>query len=178
MYSNLQTNLVGPKLNFYKSNNLYHSDFNNLNFFENSRFWVFKKYFFTNQQLSNTVVEYSLPLSTTTPKHSNLTDYTNSSLNLNLTSIKTLQYLNNNLTPSLLSTVGVSTGNQPNYLPKGTNPTTLNINLSNLDIVSGVNTNFFYTLTSNPQNQSLGLGYFTNSKNNTTINSSGIKFTN
>jgi len=177
---NLQTNSLNTKLPYYKVGNLYQSNFRNLNFFENSRFWVFKKYFFTNQQLSNTVVEYNKPLTINNLPNNSLLPYTNAGLNLSYSSIKIAQHINNNFSPSLMSNTG-STRPALVTAQDVTNVHGVNLNLSNLDVISGLNINFLYTLTSNPQDKTTNLTYFSSSINTgKTINvvTDGITFKN
>jgi hypothetical protein len=59
-FSNLSGNIFSKDdftLNHLQSNNLRQSFFKNINYFENSRLWLFKKYFFTNNQTQNLISE-------------------------------------------------------------------------------------------------------------------------
>jgi hypothetical protein len=144
-------NLISNNL---KSNNLLSSNFLNINFFENSRFWLFKKYFFTNNQNINLTKEVATfnryfykntVVNTPNYKHGTLF---NSGLYVN-----SLYFLSKNtLTPSLsiLKTNQFLSSYEEEYiLPKSTN---LRLNTPLLDIFSGNYINFIYSLTSNPQN--------------------------
>ena len=175
--NSLSGNLSKHGINFNKLLNLTQSNFQNLNFFENSRFWVFKKYFFSNQQSSNATYEYPLfngrnsVFSKTYPNSVNL------NYHLNLTNTQLLNNLSNNLSPSV-NTYNTNLKNL--YVrPK----TSLNIKLPNLDILNGLNINFFYIITSNPQSNNSNINYYTNpidsstSGNSLRIDHTGVKFT-
>ena len=144
LLNNFTTNTDNHSLN---SKNFNKPNFSNLNFFENSRYWVFKKYFFTNQQLFNGLV--TNPLRKQTNVNNNLS-YVNTVLTLT-NADNSWGSLSTNLTPSLVTT----NNTQPLTMPKPENTQTktfVNVNTANLDIFAGKNINFFATLTSNPQN--------------------------
>lgn len=182
--NNLSSNLLTigtDNNNFLNQNHLRQSNFNNLNFFENSRLWVFKKYFFTNQQAHNLVTDNPIFLGNT----ANLVnvkgyDYTNLNFTTNIYTSNTLSLTNNNLTPSLV--YNNSLLNAESY-GGVINLGSTNLNLNNLDIISGSNTGFLFLLTSNPQDTPNSQNYFSNLKYTTTSNPSpllkceDIKFT-
>jgi len=131
---------------YLNSSNFNKPNFTNLNFFENSRYWLFKKYFFTNQQLFNTLVVTPSKSQSVVNKPS---PYTNTLLTLNA-AYGSWGTPNNNLHPS-------TTPARPTPLtkiaPASTNTQTfLSINTTNLDVFMGKNTVFFAIVTSNPQN--------------------------
>jgi hypothetical protein len=145
-------NLLSNVDNFFNSTNtlkthqITNSYFNNLNFFENSRLWLMKKYFFTNNINNNIVYEL--------PKYSHYGIFTSNSkdkriptkLMFNLGLYKTsLGYLTKStLSPSLNSIDGsvlLTTSTVPYNL--------LNVTTPNLDIFNSNTNQFFFLLTSN-----------------------------
>jgi hypothetical protein len=176
----LSNNLLSPNLintPFLNQKSINNSNFNNLNFFENSRLWVFKKYFFTNQQASNTIVDY--PSILTNLDFSNTqNNYGNLNFNVSLSSSSTNSLITNTLTPSLFSKNLIK--NTSTY---STSTTNTNLNLNNLDVISGSNTSFLFLITSNPQDSPNSQNYFSNLKVNTSLSSpdnfkyNDVKFT-
>merc|ERR1711862_362104 len=67
-FNNLSNQIFKKKIDkpFLQLNKLQQSEFINLNFFENSRLWLFKKYFFNNNQNQNLVIESPKNLLTST----------------------------------------------------------------------------------------------------------------
>ena len=179
-FNNLSNNLLSPNLintPFLNQKSINNSNFNNLNFFENSRLWVFKKYFFTNQQASNTIVDY--PSILTNLDFSNTqNNYGNLNFNVSLSSSSTNSLITNTLTPSLFSKNLIK--NTSTY---STSTTNTNLNLNNLDVISGSNTSFLFLITSNPQDSPNSQNYFSNLKVNTSLSSpdnfkyNDVKFT-
>jgi hypothetical protein len=183
--NNLSNSLLSPnKLssNFLNQNHLSQSNFNNLNFFENSRLWVFKKYFFTNQQAHNLVVDYPTSLDKQTGFAANSqTSYSNLNFTTNMSTNNTTPLTNNNFTPSLSPNSNLT--NNLFYGVGTPNTTNSNLNLSNLDIIGGSNTGFLFLLTSNPQDTPNSQNYFSNLKystgksNTPIVNHTNITFT-
>jgi hypothetical protein len=160
-------------LNFLNNNNLTHANFNNLNFFENSRLWLFKKYFFNNNQQLSLIVD--------TPKNikylvkqgvpNKLITSSNFNLSIYLSQLQFIQH--NNFTPSL-SLKDVNTVLSLKSIDTPTNPS--NLNTSNLDMLRGMNSSFIYTLTSNPQQSNNTTNYFNPLINLPSTSVNGIKF--
>lgn len=144
---NNYSNYKSDTIQYLNNNNIFLSNFNHLNNFENSRFWLFKKYFFTNNQNNNIVVNSNKIFSKqeTSPKY-NLV-YNN---NLYLNNI--LHIVKNNTTPSLNYNYKTldSTYKEDNKLLYSN----VKVNTPQLDIISGYNINLFYSITSNPQHKS------------------------
>jgi hypothetical protein len=136
------------------TNKLTHSFFNNLNFFENSRIFLLKKYYFTNNQsynlfssnpqniLSGADVALSTPIK-------NLSN-TNFQTNLYATNLNFL--IHNTVTPSLQLFLSknkqYSTCNLSPH--KLTSQNNISVSFSKLDVFSGSQNNFFFNITSNP----------------------------
>lgn len=144
---------------FLQTNSLNQTNFNNLNFFENSRLWLFKKYFFSNSQGQNIIVDYphnpqTLLKSNTSFQSENIKFTTNLYIN-NLA-----YFLKNHTTPSLYVAAN------SDIVPKSTG---LNVNTFSkldtpqLDIITGGNLHFFSYITSNtknPTNSNTSTTYF------------------
>lgn len=134
------------------NNQLIHPYFLNLNFFENSRVWVFKKYFFQNNQCYNLVkglVNYDLY---NNYEHVKNTKHSHSLLFYSYIHFYNLNYLiKNTLTPSLVVKDFLAENSDIVYTNYNHNNNFIKINTPQLDILSGININFFYTFTSNPQ---------------------------
>jgi hypothetical protein len=149
---------AGDNTEFLKSSNLYSTNFNNLNFFENSRFWVMKKYFFTNQQYLN-ILTTQPKVKTTNTYHSN--HYISNIFTLNLYSLTLNTFTKNSLTPSLFINISdYSKTYTKQVLNIQQNP--IHLNLSSLEVLGGTNTTFVYNITSNPQNSPNTSTYFNN----------------
>jgi hypothetical protein len=86
-------------LNFTKQNTLNNSNTLNLNFFENSRFWIFKKYYFSINQNNNLVTENIKHSTFNSPLQNKHT--LNNNFYYNLYTVNLLNLLKNNFTPSL-----------------------------------------------------------------------------
>jgi hypothetical protein len=145
-------------INHLKTNQILHSNFVNINFFENSRIWLFKKYFFNSNQNFNTIIDLPVTNSSLTPNNTQTVQNINFTTNIYTNSI--ISHLNNNLVPSISARL-----DSTNALPSCTvtYPIHNNIRLSTsqLDIISGSNVNFFATITSNPKQLTHGnTGYF------------------
>jgi hypothetical protein len=142
-------NSLGKK--YLNTNSLEHPDFNNLNFFENSRLWLFKKYFFNNNQNLNLIVDS--PQINLIPR-----DYQNNNTNANVSFYSVYNYYSklsplftNNFTPSLLLNQNTSIINSYGSVHNQTSNLSTTLVTPNLDILSSSNINFMSNLTSNPQ---------------------------
>jgi hypothetical protein len=166
LFNNISRQLFNEKQPTHnlQINKLTHQNFFNLNFFENSRLWVFKKYFFSNNQGINLIIntpllnKTNLPSLNTLPNNnqpSSIGFYTSNTLNK-------LGYLvNNSYTPSLYNkiTIGDSLGS-PNQSTKLLNLHTF-VNTNSTDLLNGNSLNFLFTITSNPKNlNGLNTNYF------------------
>jgi hypothetical protein len=144
--------------NSLKINNFVQAHFQNINFFENSRLWLFKKFYFTNNQQQGLVIDYPQNLTASndlinTP--STFQFYTGLYVN-NLLFIK-----NDSLSPSLIFTPKKHfTQTTPNLFDSSVNLTT-----SQLDVLVGYNLNFITLLTSNPKQTFTGNATYFNSIN-------------
>jgi len=171
------TDLVHNHPKFLNNPNINQSNLSNLNFFENSRFWVFKKYFFNNSAANNLITK---DISNYDSKQ---TSYLNSYAYSNYSSLGLLTKISSttNNYYSLSATNPSDTRYKPrtissNSKPLDTNNLNILLNLNNLDLLEGLNTSFLYLLTSNIQSPHLqyntpyfnGLNYPTNT-NKTTI---------
>ena len=138
------------------------SDLDSLNFFESSRMWTTKKYFFLNQLQANTVQV------TTVPKTNITTTVTNSLYTLNV-----FTSLNNQDVSIQLNTLMVS-GFVDNALGKVKNPTLLaGTNYStagDTDLLKSLNLCILDKVTSSTLQQ--GLGTFVLTPSNTGLHSS------
>jgi hypothetical protein len=162
-FTNLSNQLFKNPTNssFLSNYNLTHSNFDNLNFFENSRLWLFKKYFFTNNQQLGIIVDSPKSITQLYKQniYTNNTLITSSNFHLSLYLNQIQLIINNNYTPSL-------TLNNPNttaILSFDINKTptnSINLNTGNLDALRGINSSFIYTLTSNPQQPNNTTNYF------------------
>jgi len=163
---------------FLKSNGIKNSTFGNLNFFENSRLWVFKKYFFTNQQANNLIL--STPkLNSINNLKPNTTDYTGSSFLINHTDLTLTGYNSNPYTPSMsYEPYNKVPNNKLPYTSSSTRNTSIHLN--NLDIITGTDLNLFFILTSSPQNYLINTALFSNYtnwyQNSTYVDYKNIKF--
>jgi hypothetical protein len=162
-FNNLSQNLFsnnGTKTPFLKLNNLTQSNFNNLNFFENSRLWTLKKYFFNNQQSLNIII--SSPK--VSQNHTTLLNMDQPQINNTFNSYlyynNLVKLLNNTFTPSLSNPNNLI--NNTTYSVYNSPKSTINLKSTTLDLLSGTNTNFIFLLTSNPQNNPNQLSYFNN----------------
>lgn len=137
-------NLFGSsELNTSKPANLTRSqDLINLNFIENSRLWITKKYFFTNQMNSN-LINQSKILSDKIYQQ-NTTPYTTNSFDNKLFFQNYVKDLS-----TLLWTKPVNQSGTNNYLTDQTAPTNLMLSTASLDLLSSNDLNFLLTLTSN-----------------------------
>jgi len=150
---------------FTKQNHINNSNFNNLNFFENSRLWLFKKYYFSINQNLNLitevpkVVELHRVNNPSIPSRSHKNTYY-----YNLHLLNTKHLLVNTLTPSLHRTLlnkklindTLNTSNVANK-----------INTPQLDVITSSNINLFYTITSNIQDSTSSYNntnYFSNAQ--------------
>lgn len=157
--------------NFYflKNKNLNQAYFNNLNFFENSRLWVFKKYFYTNQQDYTSTLDM---LTCSRPKlhNNNLINSTTLSLtiynkfinlfhaNYNLNFFSTFpsfQYKNDKVSFSKKYLTKELVKLNDNYLKNN-----VYLSLQSTDLISGVNISFLFMLTSNPKDTSNQINSF------------------
>ena len=137
-------NLFGSsELNTSKPANLTRSqDLINLNFIENSRLWITKKYFFTNQMNSN-LINQSKILSDKIYQQ-NTTPYTTNSFDNKLFFQNYVKDLS-----TLLWTKPVNQSGTNNYLTDQTAPNNLMLSTASLDLLSSNDLNFLLTLTSN-----------------------------
>jgi hypothetical protein len=166
-FNNLRNNLFSGVMDskYLLSNPIHHSDFSNLNFFENSRLWLVKKYFFMNSQAMNLVVTTPIRSDISSTTGQQLTDL-GYSTNLYATNLNYL--LNNNLTPSLnYTSVGSTNINSSDFLSR--NNKQLVLVTPKLDVMYGSNNNFYFNLTSNLQQLNNNGSYFTNLDVGTTI---------
>jgi hypothetical protein len=145
--NNLKDHLFknGSLSGFLQTNSLNQVNFSNLNFFENSRLWLFKKYFFTNSQGYNTVVDYPqtvdyLPKTTTYLQNENINFTTSLYLN-------NLLYLVKNYNTPSLFVLGCGNTPENNILTGKLVP--LKINTSQLDMIAGDNLHFYNHITTN-----------------------------
>jgi hypothetical protein len=175
----LQTSLLNSNLNFYKHLNNTQANFENLNFFENSRLWVFKKYYFPNQQQYNNITNYFTPAVKDAGTNNFEFKYTSINYLLNSSNIKSTHTIYNQLTPSLVTRNNHKLTDITRSFNAGDNSQLSNVNLSNLDVLSGTGLNFMYILTSNPQSLNTNLNYFSNINHNTKVNLNlkDVKFT-
>jgi hypothetical protein len=163
--NNLSTmfNTVYPSLPLLKANGKLNTVFTNLNFFENSRYWVFKKYFFTNQQSSTLAIN--------TPKINfnnnmglkNTLDYTELSILFSRGRLDLINVYNIWCTPSLK--LFDKTFSKSLYIKNTTANINISLNLPNLDITNDIDLIFLLNLTSNPQNYKLNTTIITNHNN-------------
>ena len=137
-------NLFGSsELNTSKPANLTRSqDLINLNFIENSRLWITKKYFLTNQMNSN-LINQSKILSDKIYQQ-NTTPYTTNSFDNKLFFQNYVKDLS-----TLLWTKPVNQSGTNNHLTDQTAPTNLMLSTASLDLLSSNDLNFLLTLTSN-----------------------------
>lgn len=158
------TNLLNYNHNYINSfiinNKLTHAKSNNLNFFENSRLWLLKRYFFSTQYVHNNTLEFNKVLSTV----NQVTNPLNSVTNFNYTSTTYLSnlrsYINSN---NLLVTYNTHFNRTSNPLSNNlNNKEGLYLHLPSLDILAGNNLSLFLLITSNPQNLNNNLNYFNN----------------
>ena len=145
---------------FIINNKLTHAKSNNLNYFENSRLWLLKRYFFSTQYIHNNTLEFTKILTTgnkiTNPLNSvNNFSYTSSTYLSNLKS-----YTNSN---NLLITYSTHFNRTSRLLSSGLRTKEgLYLHLPGLDILAGNNLSLFLLITSNPQNLNNNLNYFNN----------------
>jgi hypothetical protein len=134
----------GNNHRFLLNSQLTNPNFTNINFFENSRFFLAKKYFFTNNISNNLVSLYTKVVSNNYTTQTALLP-TQSKL-ATTTYANNLNYLiTNTSTPSLYAHVKTyNTVNRANYLSN-----LVTLNTPNLDIINSNNTQFFFILTSN-----------------------------
>ena len=174
MFNNLSQQLFNEKqpTNFLKTNKLTHQNFTNLNFFENSRLWVFKKYFFNNSQNMNLVIDSPILYKPNLSKEHVLRNYelASTSFYTNNTVSKLHHLINNLYTPSLCS--NIITDGYTRHSSRYSNilkPSTL-INMPSTDLINGSGINFLYTITSNPKNfNGLSTNYFNWLESGTTL---------
>jgi hypothetical protein len=146
--------------NFLKSYSALQANFTNLNFFENSRLWLFKKYFFNNNQNQNIIVDGpKLSLAVTNDQNKNLafSDSTFST-EIYLNKLSLLTY--NTLTPSLNNYVNSSNVILSSTGLNNKTSNSVSLNTNSLDILNSLNNNFIYTLTSNTQQLNNSTNYF------------------
>jgi hypothetical protein len=165
-FNNINNQLFSTQRNdfFLKNNQLLQNNFDSINFFENSRLWLFKKYFFTNSQNQNLIVNtpknFSNFYKNYIPSIDNIgVSQINFYSNTYLTSLYPIIY--NNMTPSL----HLHKNSNINFLDKNLNRETLlkthiGMVTPQLDLLNGVNNNFLFILTSNPQNLNNSTNYF------------------
>jgi hypothetical protein len=148
--------------NFLKTHTLTWPSFNNLNLFENSRLWIFKKYFFNNNQSSNLVVNSSKFTLDTNKNLNNFSSNTHSiKYNEGLYIMNISHILHNNTTPSLsINCSLVDFTNHSKAFNTHINKNLIKVNTPQLDIVSGYITNFLYTMTSNTNLNNIDTFYF------------------
>lgn len=148
---------------FHKNYNLHKSTITTLNFFENSRLWLTKKYYFSNQQVSNIVMSVK-NLDTSHPslnKQGGLNNYINFYTPTFLTSKIFKLFLKPNMSPSLINYDNKS----PNSVINTTTQLNVNLNTGVLDTFSNSNTNIVFLITSNPKGDSTNWNYFSNNYN-------------
>jgi hypothetical protein len=170
-------------VDFLKTNSINNNTFGSINFFENSRLWLLKKYFFTNNLSQNSVI--------TSPQSQNyLPNFNTNRTHITKLSFTTHAYLSNlsyllvsSFTPSL--NIPEPTNNSLSFLRTGGNTQHFNINLTtpSLDLLTGTDSPFFLALTSNTTNLDTTSYYsYTRSSTNTPNYNhklpNGIKFYN
>jgi hypothetical protein len=122
-------------------------NFQNLNFFENSRLFLVKKYFFTSNINNNLVVNTIFKNSILTKSNEVLVlDRVKTSFNINYYKTTLVSLLKLRTVPSVLPLGNISfTGSK--------NPTTLiYVNTPSLDILGGSDSQFYFIATSNLNN--------------------------
>jgi YHS domain-containing protein len=179
-FNNLTRQLFkkNPETSYLYTNNLTHSFFNNLNFFENSRIFLLKKYYFTNNQSYNlfTSNPENLVNSTSGLVTGNVKNFSNLNFQTNLYATNLNLLTHNNLTPSLHSLFIKTKSPQLEELElnKINNQTNISISLAKLDIFSGTQNNFFFNITSNPQKLNTDNTYFNNITSSYALKSTSI----
>jgi hypothetical protein len=131
--------------NSFKVNNLNQAFLQNINFFENSRLWLFKKFFFTNNQQQGLVVDYPqlVPTSGTKTIPTPLTFQFYTSLYVNVL----LPLGGNPVNPSL--SILKTTKNSTNTLTRLNG--LVSLTTPQLDVLGGNTLNFIGLITSNPK---------------------------
>lgn len=140
---------INTNLSFIKGLNLSHGNFKNLNFFENSRFWLMKKYFYNTNQHSNILVNnYKIlhnnnviSLTSLEVLKRNLNQYTNNMLFFYIDFLT--PSLNSHKTPKLMD----NSFNQQALVKES-----LSLQTPNLDILTSLNTQFIFNTTVNKTN--------------------------
>ena len=128
-------------IDFLQTNQTTQSNLNNLNFFENSRFFLLKKYFFTNSQNQNIVINSFQNLNQIkNPLHVNVKTHLNTTLN-------TLTQSYNNLINPSLNNLDVYNENISIVKYESTN--LVDVNTPNLNVFNNLNLQFFFIVTSN-----------------------------
>jgi hypothetical protein len=149
-------NSTNPLLNYTKLNTIVAPNFLNLNFFENSRFWLFKKYYFSVNH--NIITEVCKTDKTLT--YANKTNYQlyNTYFHYNTYLMDISHLIKNTLTPSLqlLRVNNTSFVDKKQLCNSNNNSinkinTFVKLNTPYLDVLNSHNINFLYTITSNPQ---------------------------
>jgi hypothetical protein len=179
-FNNLTRQLFKKTLetDYLHTNKLTHSFFNNLNFFENSRIFLLKKYYFTNNQsynLFSSVPQNILNGSNSYVSNSNKAlGSANFQTNLYATNLNFI--LHNTITPSLQPFSNKSGKNYTDSLfnSKLKDQGNISVSLSKLDVLSGNQNNFFLSITSNPQKYNTNNTYFNNINSSYTSNNKYI----
>jgi hypothetical protein len=181
MYANKWSNFSYPTYTFLNSinfsfcknfNNNY-SNFINLNFFENSRLWLFKKYFFNNQQSQNLILDTPLVRKNGVDNNFSYSLYKYSLTNVYINSVSKLEsyYLISSFRNNVPGSLGYGLGNNT--------PSNIYIHSPVSDIYSSLDSNFFLFLTSNVQPYHKALNYFSvvdYGKLGSFIDSGGVEF--
>ena len=134
--------------NYSNKNTAHH--FNFLNFFENSRLFLVKKYFFTTNQQKNLIVEYPKMYTDTVISNKSSAPL-NLTFNVNLYYSNIVSLLTNNFIPSTNPKNNMLHTTTYNHLSKTSNFDNVAVGTAQLDILSGNNANLIYLITSNTQ---------------------------
>lgn len=167
-------------LNILNTKSLISPNFDNLNFFENSRIWLFKKYFFTNNQTLSLFTSTPLLRNNVIPsRNEDYKQFSSLIFNSNKELVTLLDICNTHISPS---TRLISSKPLPNFFTNSqASANAVSITTPNLDILSGSDNNFFFTITTNPNQLNNNASYF-NNLNSTSVpvlsgvSSSEIKF--
>jgi len=137
-------NKLTKNINFVNTHQHVQPSFTNLNFFENSRLFLLKKYFFTNNQNQNMVIN-SYKNSTSFTKQSIF----NTNMSVNSATNSLLQLSSNPLTPSLSSNYVNSLDTTVRQANNSVGMNLVALSTPTLNLLSGPNLQFIFLLTSN-----------------------------
>lgn len=146
----------------------------NLNFFENSRIWTTKKFFFNNQMLNNlpSHAKYHTDQNSKTAYGLNISKFT--------PNIDTHKLLITNSTSDLSSLMwpSVAKFGYSNNVLDGTmaGRSNLTLNISNIDLLSNSDLSFIVNVTSNIKPSSTDLNYYTPNPSIHSLNVSTVSF--